>query len=380
MVDLWLATTLAAAALWLTVLALPWRPWSTRERLEPVSQPTDERITALIPARDEAAVIATTLRGVLRQPEIRQVVVIDDCSTDATAELVRQFQDPRLELVSGAPLPEGWTGKVWALQQGLDRAREPSVLLLDADIELADGMAAALAQRMHSRGAQLVSVMAALRMEGAWERLLMPAFVFFFKLLYPFRLIDDPRSSVAGAAGGCVLVQRSALTAIGGFHALRDAIIDDCTLAKSIKRQGGATWLGLTRSARSQRRYPSLAAIWSMVARTAYSQLRYSPFLLALCTILMAIAFWIPVAGSIVPDAGARVAALTALGAMVAVYVPTLRYYGLSPVGAILLPVAATLFLAMTWSSAIRHHRGLRSQWKGRSYSVAETSHNQLER
>jgi hopene-associated glycosyltransferase HpnB len=211
-------------------------------------------------------------------------------------------------------------------------------------------------------------------MDTAWEKLLIPAFVYFFKLLYPFRIANSPSRLVAAAAGGCVLLDTAVLDRIGGFAALRDALIDDCALARRVKRTGARTWVGLTHSAVSQRPMAGLGAIWQMVARSAFAQLRFSTMLLVVCVALLVLAFWVPLAGLFVP--GTRAAAAVALVAMMASYVPVLRFYGRSPLWALTLPVAGTLYLLMTVSSAVRAWRGVKSRWKGRNYTrsgVAET-------
>jgi hopene-associated glycosyltransferase HpnB len=367
----WILLSASAAAAWLALLIVPWRPWSTRERLEPTAEdclPSDLRdVTVLIPARNEAALIERSVRAAAAQGEGLRIMVIDDQSTDATADVARRAGAH--EVIASAALPEDWTGKLWALEQGRRRARTPLVLLLDADIALAPGAVRALRRRMSECAAQLASVMAAPRLASFWERLLLPAFVYFFKLLYPFRLANEPSMRVAAAAGGCVLLERRVLEDIGGFAALRGALIDDCTLARLAKRAGFATWIGLTHAASSARPSPRLADVWNMVARTAFTQLRYSTAWLLACTAIMALVFGVPVAALVAAAGTARIAAAVACAALCASYVPTLRYYGLHPLRALTLPPVAALFLAMTWSSALRYWRGTRSAWRGRTYA-----------
>jgi len=361
-----------APLLWWGVLLLPWAPWRIRERLtgDTTALPPDlSDTTAIVPARDEAATIEQVLRALVAQGRGLQVLVVDDRSGDGTAAAAQRVATPGLEVVTGQPLPRGWTGKLWALEQGRRRVTTPWTLLMDADVVLAPGALGALRARLDQEGARLGSLMVELAMEGFWERLLLPPFVYFFRLLYPFHLANAPASRVAAAAGGCILIETRVLEEIGGFGALRDALIDDCTLARRVKSRGHRTWIGLTRSARSLRRYPDLGSVWSMVARTAYTQLRYSALLLLLCTAALAAAFWLPVAGLFAPLAPARYLAAAALVAMAASYLPTLRYYGLPALWVLTLPLAGTLFLAMTWTSAVRYWRGTRSQWKGRTYS-----------
>ena len=374
MAILWSCVAAAGAAIWLCILVLPWQPWRVGERLEPenadgAARITLEDVTVLIPARNEATVIGETLTALDRQGRGLRVVLVDDRSSDETTEVARQAGPASitLDVFTGAPLAEGWTGKLWALEQGRRRIETPLILLLDADISLRPGMVAALLAKKEESGAALVSVMAALRMQGGWERLLLPAFVFFFRLLYPFRLSNGPGRRVAAAAGGCALVETSALAAIGGFGAIRGALIDDCALARAVKDAGLRTWVGVTRGAVSHRAYPSLEVVWNMVARTAYTQLRYSPALLLLCTLLMALSFWAPIAGLAGPLV-AQIVAAVGLVAMAVCYLPTLLYYRLSPGWALTMPLIGTLFLAMTWHSALRDWGGRRSEWKGRVY------------
>ena len=277
------------SALWLCVLVLPWQPWRVRERLEP--EPADdaadvslEDVTVLIPGRDEAAVIGDTLAALGRQGRSLRVVLVDDRSGDETAEVAREAAPAALALDvhAGAPLAEGWTGKLWALEQGRRRIETPLTLLLDADITLRPGMIQALLARREESGAALVSVMAALRMRGGWERLLLPAFIFFFRLLYPFHLSNGPGRRVAAAAGGCVLVETSVLDRIGGFEAIRGALVDDCGCA-AVKEPGTGPDFGVSRGAGKHRTYPDPRSHLHMVARTAYTQAPLSPVLLLLC-------------------------------------------------------------------------------------------------
>ena len=321
----------------------------------------------MIPAREEGERIAATIRALVSQAPDLRVVVVDDESDDDTAGRARAAAPGHVRVIEGQPLPTGWTGKLWALEQGLEQIDSERVLLVDADIELQPGMVAALSAHQRGGAYALVSVMARLRMQGGWERLLMPPFIWFFKLLYPFALANSPSPRWSAAAGGCILVQRDWLRAIGGFAALRGAVIDDCSLAAALKGRGARTWIGLTRGAVSKRRYPRLGEIDAMVARTAFAQLRYSFALLGVCTALMAITFWGPVA-ALFGSAAGLASGTAALALMIATYTPLLRYYGLSPAWAPTLPLAATLYLGMTWGSALRYARGLRAQWRGREY------------
>ncbi len=359
--------------IWLSVLLLPWRPWSTRESLDSPS-PTDPAvpdlsdITVLIPARNEAESIQNTLSCLASQGAGLQIILIDDQSDDGTAELAAALQLDNLQIIQGVNLEAGWSGKLWALEQGRQHARSDRLLLLDADIELRPGILPALKQLMDDRQLDLASLMVSLRMESGWERLLMPAFIFFFKLLYPFHLSNSPFPRVAAAAGGCILLKRDRLEDSGGFAALKSALIDDCSLAKQIKSNGGKTWIGLSHSAISTRRYTDLASIWQMVTRTAFTQLHYSLILLLVCTVLMFLAFISPITGLLMTDSTSQLVGGFAYLFMSLSYLPVLRYYGLSPLWALSMPLIGVLFLLMTWSSALRFWQGTRSAWKGRTY------------
>ncbi len=358
-----------SAALWLIILLLPWQPWRTRERFDVAAADTAKAalddVTVLIPARNEADTIDTTLRALANQGDGLRIVVIDDQSDDGTADMVRGLELPGVSIRAGVAPPDEWSGKLWALQQGLADVHTPLVLLLDADIALTRGTLVALRRKLVDGEWDLVSLMAALRMVTFWERLLMPAFVYFFRLLYPFALANSRLRWPAAAAGGCILVRTDMLRSVDAFTSLRDALIDDCALARKVKARGGRTWIGLSHAARSHRGYRELAAIWNMVARTAFTQLGYSLGLLMLCTVLMAIAFVIPVAALLT---GPAELAVLACAAMAISYLPTLRYYRQSPFWAATLPLIGTLYLAMTWTSAWRYWRGVRSNWKGRRY------------
>jgi hopene-associated glycosyltransferase HpnB len=366
----WLA--LPGAVIWIAILALPWQPWRIREVLDSRDPPQHDdlaELTALIPARNEASMLHITLPALLQQGERMQVVLVDDQSMDATADVARMILQERGRVISGSVLPAGWSGKLWALEQARATVTTSLILLLDADIELSPGVIAALRQKMRTDRLQFVSLMALLRTESFWERALMPAFVYFFKLLYPFRLANDAKHpAIAAAAGGCILVEAQVLERIGGFASLRDALIDDCTLAARVKAQGFATWIGLTGSARSVRRYDTLAPVWNMVARSAFTQLRHSWLLLVAVTAIFVVAFWLP---AICLFSAPRWPAVLALIAMMASYVPILRFYRLSVVWAAALPIIATLFLAMSWSSAWRWRFGEGPAWKGRQYAIA---------
>lgn len=367
---------ITGASAWAIILLLPWRPWATSEALdasEDVAKEDLGDITVLIPARNEAGVIKTTLAGLKAQGEVIPVILVDDRSTDGTALAAESADMKRLRIIPGEPPPEGWSGKLWALEQGFRHVDTGLLLLLDADIQLNPGILRALRRKMEEDDLQLVSLMATLRMVGFWERVFMPAFIYFFKMLYPFRLSNSRFPWVAAAAGGCILLKTESLTASGGFSAVRHELIDDCALARQVKSSGGRTWIGLSHSVLSLRVYEDLRGIWDMVARTAFHQLRYSTLLLFLCTVMMIIVFWLPIAGVFIPSALSKIISSGALAAMALSYLPTLRFYRLSFGWALLLPVIATLYLAMTWTSAVRFWQGKGLEWKGRSYGSRQS-------
>ena len=285
----------ALTLLWVGFALLPWRPWSNQEVLdtmEGASRDTAlDEITVLIPARNEAEVIQHTLQSVIEQGPGLKIVLIDDNSEDATVEKSRQMRISDLRIIRSARLPPGWSGKLWALEQGRLHVTTPYTLLLDADIELARGIVNTLREKMDREGIPFVSLMAMPSMSGSWEKLLMPTFVHFFKVLYPFGRVNSHRARVAAAAGGCILMETRMLDQIGGFESIKSAVIDDCALADRVKSQGTKIWLGLTHSVKSVRGYQQLREIWDMVARTAFAQLHYSIGLLIVCTVVMLLVY-----------------------------------------------------------------------------------------
>ncbi len=357
--------------IWVVILLLPWRPWRTRESLDrlPIENHDLTDVTVLIPARDEALTISQTLTALRHQGNGLHVVLVDDQSTDNTVKLARAVKLHNFQLVSGTPPPAGWSGKLWALEQGRQCIKTPYLLLLDADIVLVPDLIPTLKQMAQEKDLKMLSLMAYLKMESVWEKLLMPAFIFFFKLLYPFHLANKPTSSIAAAAGGCILLESAVLEKLGGFNCIKNALIDDCVLAKKIKQEGYKIWLGLTHSATSIRSYESLSTIWQMVARTAYTQLAYSLLLLLLCTILMVVAFGSPIAALYQPDLPIFTTGLMIMVLQIMCYVPTLRYYSIHPIYALYLPFIGMLYLLMTWSSALHYYFGKGVVWKNRYYN-----------
>jgi len=327
-----------------------------------------DEITVLIPARNESQVIQRTLQSVIKQGTGLKIVLIDDNSEDATVEKSREMRLSDLHIIQSSALPAGWSGKLWALEQGRSHVTTPYTLLLDADIELARGLITALREKMHRQGVPFISLMAAPSMASGWEKMLMPAFVHFFKILYPFARVNSHGTRIAAAAGGCILLETRMLDQIGGFKSIKSAVIDDCALARRVKSQGSKIWLGLTHSVKSVRSYQQLGEIWDMVARTAFAQLRYSLVILLPCTFVMILVYQVPVVMVASSNSLIRHLALISLAIMFLTYVPILRFYNRSAAWALALPLVAALFLAMTWTSAIRYWRGERTRWKGRVY------------
>ncbi len=345
------------------------------------------RVVAVVPARNEAASIGVTVSSLLQQRfhGSLQVIVVDDGSTDGTAAVAATAAracgitgaTDRLTVLHGAPLAAGWTGKLWALQQGVDAARAlaPDYLLFtDADIEHRSGCIARLIARAEAERRDLVSYMVRLSVDTVAERWLIPAFVFFFFMLYPPRWIASPRSRTAGAAGGCILIRPQSLQRIGGLAALRSQIIDDCALARAVKNSGGRLWLGLTRSAVSLRRYGSLAEIGSMISRTAFNQLGHSYLLLMLTLLGLGLTYLLPPLLLLSHDALAAALGLTAWALMSACYLPMVRFYGLSPLWSPWLPAIAAFYAGATVHSAVQYGLGRGGLWKGRAQDMAHNA------
>jgi hopene-associated glycosyltransferase HpnB len=400
-VPILVAACVLAAAAWAYLLAGRGGFWRTGCRLPgpaagqaPVpgmgSWPS---LVAVIPARDEAAILPVTLPSLVTQqyPGAFSVVLVDDGSRDGTAVVARSLgrdapgRPGALRVIPGSPPPVGWAGKVWAMAQGVAAAGECDYLLFtDADISFAPGSVRELVRAAVADDRALLSQMALLRAEAGWERWMVPAFVYFFAQLYPFRRVGQPRSRTAAAAGGCMLVRRETLAAAGGLGRISGARIDDIALARLLKRPPmvARCWLGFTTQVRSRRPYPRLAGLWDMVARSAYTQLRYSPALLAGVVAGLAWLYLLPpaagIAGLAALSAGGGAAAGWCAGAgfagwavMTVTYVPVLRLYRLSPLRAPGLPVVALLYAAMTVDSARRHHAGRGGEWKGRTIPAA---------
>jgi len=366
-------------AIWVYLIGARGGFWRTAERDgdTPARSGPWPAVVAVIPARDEAEGIGQTVTSLLRQdyPGAFTVVVVDDQSRDSTAAIARNAAiligaSERLTVLPGKPLPAGWTGKLWAQEQGVgfaSSASEPPayLLLTDADIVYAPDALTNLVARAEEGGLVLTSLMAKLRCKSLAERLAVPAFIFFFQMLYPFAWANDPRRRTAAAAGGCMLVRSDALTKAGGLTAIRAALIDDCTLAKLLKRQGPIS-IALTERVRSIRPYPALGDIRRMVSRSAYAQLEYSPLYLAGTVVGLALTYLAPVALAIFARGVPQFVGLFAWLLMALAFRRTLRFYGLSSLWAPLLPAIAAVYMAFTLDSAYQHARGRGGMWKGR--------------
>jgi hopene-associated glycosyltransferase HpnB len=369
-------TTLAALALliWLYLLLAHGRFWHSEPELAPSRPDAAPAVAVVVPARDEAPLIEQSLRSLLAQDYAGplRVIVVDDASCDGTGAIARAFGDPNLTVLDGQPRPAGWSGKLWAVAQGLAEAGPAElVLLVDADIVHQPRHLATLVAQAERGDLDLVSEMVALACETPAEHALVPAFVYLFQLLYPFMWVNDPLRATAAAAGGTMLLRRRALDRIGGVAAVRGALIDDVALAAAVKR-GGRIWLGHSGLARSVRSYPAMADIWRMVSRTAYVQLHFSRWLLAATVLAMGLTFLIPPIAALFGHGLARWLGWIAWGAMAASYQPTLHRYRRSVLWAPCLPAVAAFYLAATLGSAWNHHLGRGVAWKGRAYQGAD--------
>ena len=358
--------------------------WRADQRLEAIDLPENPpAVTVIIPARDEADVIAESLTSLLHQdyPGALSIFLVDDNSSDDTATIGKKTaanagMSDSVTIIPGAPLPPSWTGKMWAVQQGLDAATSNNqgseyILLTDADIRHAKTNLRQLVAKAKSDRLDLVSLMVKLKCVSVWDWLLIPAFVFFFQKLFPFPVVNEPDSRLAAAAGGCMLVRRTALEKIGGVISLKSAIIDDCALARALKTDG-PIWLGLSTETESIRAYNRLGSIWQMVARSAFEQLNNSFIILCGTVIGMVLIYLAPPAImqlSLLWDATIPMLVAGAAWALMAfLSAPTFKLYELSPVYGLLLPIAGLLYLLMTIDSARRYWLKKGGAWKGRTY------------
>ena len=365
-----------ALAVWLYLLLARGAFWRCSERDDWGAEelPAWPRVAAVVPARNEADCVGDSIGSLLEQ-DYRggwTVILVDDDSNDGTAEIVGRLAnaDARLCVVRSRGLPAGWTGKLWAAKQGIEAAmalpQPPDYLLLtDADIVHAPDSVSRLVARAEAKHLVLTSLMVKLHCESFAERAAIPAFIFFFQMLYPFSCVNRPQSAVAAAAGGCMLVRSDALRRAGGIEVVRAALIDDCALAKALKAHG-PIWLGLTERVRSVRRYGALADIRRMVARSAYAQLRYSPLLLLATMAGMALTYLVPPLLAIFGSGAARWIGAGTWALMFVAFQPTLRFYRLSPLWGLALPVIALQYMLFTLDSAHQYVRGQGGSWKGR--------------
>lgn len=374
--------------IWVFLLLFWGQFWRADQRLENSPQTLSHypTVCAVIPARNEADVLPISLKSLLTQDYAGQfsIVLIDDQSTDKTGEVAQAIaqnldQSEKLTVISGQALPPGWSGKLWAIEQGVQTVTKQGLnpdyfLFTDADIEHHATNLKELVTKAEREQLALTSLMVLLRCESFWEQFLIPAFVFFFQKLYPFPWVNNPNRTMAAAAGGCILIRRDRLLEIGGIGSLREALIDDCTLAQKIKASQPSTpiWLGLTQETQSLRPYDSLEAIWNMIARTAYTQLHYSPWLLLGTLVGMSLVYLTAPIGLVVAIIGGSTPLILICGLtwllMAIAYLPTLKLYKLSPLWSLSLPLIALLYNLMTFDSALRHWRGQGGGWKGRVY------------
>ncbi|AUB41230.1 Glycosyltransferase, catalytic subunit of cellulose synthase and poly-beta-1,6-N-acetylglucosamine synthase [Nostoc flagelliforme CCNUN1] len=392
-----LGLMLLSLTIWLGLLCFWGQFWRTDQQLEVTETQLESLpvVCAVVPARNEAELLPTTLRSLLLQdyPGSFNVFLVDDRSTDQTANFAEGVahavgKPQQLHIISGESLPSGWSGKLWAVEQGIKSASKfaPDYFLLtDADIEHDPGNLRRLVAKAVQEDLDLISVMVRLRCESFWEKLLIPGFVFFFQKLYPFRWVNNPNNPTAAAAGGSILIAREALERIGGIQVIRQALIDDCALAQAVKKSRkdkentpcpmpnqGRIWLGLSSLTRSLRPYDSLATIWDMVARTAYTQLNYSPLLLLGTLVGMPLIYLVPpmcvIIGAVWGNWAIALTGLLGWLLMSLAYYPTIRFYKCSPWLAFSLPAIAFLYTLMTLDSALRHWQGRGGAWKGRVY------------
>ncbi len=378
--------------IWIYLLIFHGKFWLADQRLLPTSETEIENmeyspsVSVIIPARNEAQLLRVTLNSLLIQdyPGILKIILVDDCSQDNTVNIGKFFDQKgnnctKLEVISGADLPSNWTGKLWAINQGIKYIKQQTLtpdyfLLTDANIEHSSTNIRQLVVKAEQENLALVSLMVKLQCESLAEKLMIPAFVFFFQKLYPFKWVNNSQKSTAAAAGGCVLIRHQVLDEVGGIEVIKNALIDDCSLAKAVKQKSTnkKIWLGLTLETKSLRSYPDLMSIWNMVARTAFTQLNYSPFLLLVTVIAMKLVYLIPSLGIIlgVIFGWWEVVAIALLARllMFLAYLPIVRFYQLSPIYAMGLPTVALIYTLITIDSAWRHWRGQGGYWKGRVY------------
>jgi len=370
---------LVPVAVWLYLLAGRGMFWLLQERDdrdEPPLLASWPSVVAVVPARNEADVIATTVASLAAQdyPGSFRIVLVDDQSDDDTAKVARQVCGAdRLMVIGGAQRPAGWTGKLWAVRQGIAAAGSPDYLwLTDADIAHSPDNLSRLVTRAEANKLVLTSLMARLHCASWSERYLIPAFVFFFAMIYPFRWVSDSRKATAAAAGGCMLVRREALERAGNIDAIGSEIIDDCALARILKREG-PIWLGLSERATSVRPYRGMADIRAMIARSAFAQLGYSSLALAGTMVGMIVVYAAPPLFALMAHDSAQASGILAWAAMALVFQPILNFYRLSPLWGLALPLIGVVYALFTLDSALQHWRGRGGMWKGRAQAMGPT-------
>jgi len=365
---------LLSLLIWLYLVLAHGKFWSSGPELPPASPAEFPEIDVIVPARDEVETIGPVIASLVAQdyPGPFRITLVDDNSTDGTAAAAGTA--PNLRVLRGQPKPPGWSGKLWAVSQGVAASTAPVLLFTDADIVHDRRHLSSLVAGLLQQRAQMVSEMVRLNCTSLAERALVPAFVYFFQMLYPFASVNNPRSKVAAAAGGTVLVRRESLERIGGIEAIKDALIDDVTLAKAVKKVGGGApapiYLGHSGLAASIRPYPHFADIWQMVSRTAFTQLRYSFGVLLLTLLGLTLVWLVPVWAILFGTGWTFACGLAACLLAALSYVPTLRRYGRNPLWSLTLPLIALFYMAATVGSALRHWFGGGSRWKSRSYGT----------
>lgn len=363
---------LLSLLIWLYLVLAHGRFWTSAPQLPPAVPTELPDIDIIVPARDEAGTIGPVIASLLAQDYAGRfrIILVDDNSTDGTA--ARAGTAPNLVVISGQPKPEGWSGKLWAMSQGVAASSAPVLLFADADIVHDPRHLSSLVARLQQPRADMVSEMVRLNCSSLPERALVPAFVYFFQMLYPFARVNDPRSGVAAAAGGTVLIRREALERIGGIEAIRNALIDDVTLAQAVKKSGrpsgGAIYLGHSGLATSVRPYPGWGDLWQMIARTAFTQLRHSALLLLLTLCGLTLVWLVPAWGIVFGHGWARTAAVAAFLLAALSYLPTLARYRRSPLWSLALPLIASFYMAATLGSALNYWLGRGARWKNRAY------------
>lgn len=356
-----------ALAVWLYLIFAHGKFWQSAPELPPAAPLEFPDVDIIVPARDEADTIGPAIGSLLAQDYAGKyrVILVDDNSTDGTAALAGTATN--LDVISLTSKPPAWSGKLWALSQGVAASHAPVILFTDADIVHDPRHLSSLVAKLLQSRVDMASEMVRLNCASLAERALVPAFVYFFQMLYPFARVNDPSSSVAAAAGGTVLIRRDALKRSGGIDAIKNALIDDVTLAKSVK-QSGRIFLGHSALASSIRPYPNFTDIWHMISRTAFTQLRHSALLLTLALLGLTLVWLVPPAAALAGHGDERVCGVIAWSLSAASYLPTLARYGRNRLWALALPLIAVFYMAATFASALSYWSGRGARWKNRAY------------